>query len=159
MPYEAPAGGQEIRFTLGGAAAEKLAVLGDEEIEIGADGTFTLTVAEGQRELSFQIAALEDVDIDEALTLSAQLVALVDGVEVATHLEHEELELALHAEDEAAPAGGMELHGDWGLKLFPSFNADGTPILDAERQSGFPHPLRSALSAVHQPGTRPERPA
>ena len=137
LPYEAPAGGQEIRFTLGGDAAEKLAVLGDKEIEIGADGTFTLTVAESQRELSFQITALEDMDIDAALTLSAQLVDLVDGVEVATHLEHDELKLALHAEDEAAPAGGMELHGDWGLKLYPSLNADGTPMLDANGNQVF----------------------
>jgi Ca2+-binding RTX toxin-like protein len=137
LPYEAPAGGQHIRFTLGGAAAEKLSVLADEESEIGADGSFTLTVAEGQRELSFQITALEDVDIDETLTLSAQLIALVDGAQVATHVEHEELKLALHAQDETAPAGGMELHGDWGIKLYPSLTADGTPILDANGNQVF----------------------
>ena len=153
LPYEAPAGGQQVQFTLGGAAADKLAVLADEEIEIGAEGTFTLTVAEGQRELSFQITALEDVDIDEGLTLSAQLVALVDGVEVATHVEREELKLALHAEDEAAPAGGMELHGDWGLKLYPSLTADGTPILDENGNQVF----HTRMDVRYPPFTNLER--
>ena len=137
LPYEAGADGQAIRFTLGGEAADKLKVLGGEERDLAADGTFTLTVPEGQREISFAIAALEDVDGDAAFPLSAQLVALVDGVEVATHLEHEELELALDADDETAPAGGMEYRGDWGLKLFPSFNPDGTPLLDKDGNQVF----------------------
>lgn len=132
LPYEAGPGGQAIGFTLGGGAADKLKVLGSDESELAADGTFTLTVAEGQREISFAIAALEDVDDDAAFTLSAQLIAVVDGVEVPTHLAHEELELALDAVDETAPAGGMEYRGDWGLKLYPSTNPDGNVLLDED---------------------------
>jgi Ca2+-binding RTX toxin-like protein len=129
LPYEAGAGGQKIRFQLAGAAADKLTVW-DEEIELDADGAFVLTVAEGQRVLSFAVAASEDVDNDEVLTLSATLVTLVDGTEVATHLPHEEATLTLDGQDESAPSGGLELHGDWGLKLYP-VTYDGQPILDS----------------------------
>ena len=31
----------------------------------------------------------------------------------------------------------MEYHGDWGLKLFPSFNPDGTPLLDKDGNQVF----------------------
>ena len=128
LPYEAGIGGQRIRLDLGGVAVEKLSVLGNgEEVELDTDGVFTLTVAQGQREISFSVAALADLDADETLTLSAQLVNATDQ---ATHQPHDELTLTLDAENETAPAGGMEYHGDWGLKYYPAFNEDGSPMLD-----------------------------
>lgn len=145
LPYEAGIGGQRIRLDLGGVAVEKLSVLGNgEEVELDTDGVFTLTVAQGQREISFSVAALADLDADETLTLSAQLVNATDQ---ATHQPHDELTLTLDAENETAPAGGMEYHGDWGLKYYPAFNEDGSPMLDdngehvhyAKRDERYPH--------------------
>jgi Ca2+-binding RTX toxin-like protein len=98
LPYEAGESGQRIKLDFEGAAADKLSVFADgEEVNVDASGTFTLTVVEGQREVSFEIASLEDVDADQTLRLSAQLV---DAAGEATHLEHEELALALDAVDE-----------------------------------------------------------
>jgi Ca2+-binding RTX toxin-like protein len=127
LPYEAGEGGERIRFKLAGTAADKITAI-DEEVELDADGTFTFTVAEGQREVSFGLWAREDIDADATLTLSA---TLVDESDLATHLEHDEATVTLGARDEAAPAGGMELHGDWGLKLYPITYSDGTPVLDS----------------------------
>ena len=130
LPYEASEGGQRIKLNLEGAAADKLKVYaGEEEVELQADGVFTLTVAEGQREVSFESFALEDVDADATLQVSAQLVSLVDGSELATHQERQELVLSLDAEAETA-AGGLEYRGDWEVKYYPRLNPDGTPAVD-----------------------------
>jgi Ca2+-binding RTX toxin-like protein len=115
LPYEAGQGGQRIRLELAGAAAELLVYVGGEEVELGAEGEFSLTVSEGQREISFEVFALEDVDADETLMLSAQLV---DAAGEGTHLEHEELSLTLAAVLEQAPQGGREIRGDWAAKFF-----------------------------------------
>jgi Ca2+-binding RTX toxin-like protein len=95
LPYDAGAGGQHIAFRLSGAAASKLGILLDADgIAVGVDNEFDLLVPEGAREITFGIRALQDIDLDETLTISAQLV---DASGVATHHSHIELNLAFDA--------------------------------------------------------------
>ena len=114
LPYDAGSGGQRVKLTLGGGAADKLAVLDQaDEVALGADGVFTLVVPEGRKELSFSLQAKSDIDSGATLELSAQLV---DAADVATHLEHVELNLALDGVDEAPPVTAREIRGDWAAK-------------------------------------------
>jgi hypothetical protein len=116
LPYEAGVGGQRVRLELTGAGAEDLSVLAaGEHIELETGGTFTVTVAEGQREASFSIVADADLDADATLTLRA---TLVNAAGEATHLEHEEATIALDSEMESAPTGGREIRGDWAPKPY-----------------------------------------
>jgi Ca2+-binding RTX toxin-like protein len=128
LPYEAGTGGQRVALELSGVGVEQLSVNSDgEEIALDADGGFTLTLGEGQREATFSLVAGADFDAGATFALSAQLV---NAAGEATHLAHEEASITLNAEVEIPPAGGMELHGDWGLKLYPLTYPDGTPRLD-----------------------------
>ncbi len=98
LPYEAASGGQHISFRLTGAAASKLSVLLDADpIAVGVDAEFDLLIPEGSREITFGLQAMQDVDIDETLGISAQLV---DALGVATHQSHLELNLTLDADVE-----------------------------------------------------------
>ena len=95
LPYDAGSGGQRVKLTLAGSAADKLTLLDHaDEVALGADGAFTLVVPEGRKELSFGLWAKEDIDAAETLELKAQLTELVGGEEVATHFEHVELNLS-----------------------------------------------------------------
>ena len=114
LPYDAGSGGQHVRLTLGGGAADSLALLDQaDEVALGADGVFTLVVPEGRKELSFGLRAKGDIDAGATLELSAQLV---DAGDVATHLAHVELNLALDGIDEAPPVTAREIRGDWAAK-------------------------------------------
>jgi Ca2+-binding RTX toxin-like protein len=116
LPYEPGAGGQRVRLELGGIGVEHLSVLVDgEQIELEAEGSFTLMVAEAQREATFSLVAGADLDADATLTLSAQLV---NAAGEATHLEHEEAQIGLDAEVEIPPEGGREIRGDWAPKSY-----------------------------------------
>jgi Ca2+-binding RTX toxin-like protein len=116
LPYEAGAGGQRVKLTLAGGAADKLALLDHaDEVALGADGAFMLVVPEGRRELSFGLWAKEDVDAGAALQLSAQLV---DAEDAPTHFEHIELNLALEGVLETPPVTGREIRGDWAPKPY-----------------------------------------
>ena len=84
-----------------------------DEVALGADGVFTLVVPEGRKELSFSLQAKGDIDAGATLELSAQLV---DAADVATHLEHVELNLALDGVDETPPITSREIRGDWAAK-------------------------------------------
>ena len=120
LPFEAGEGGQRVKLELAGKGAELLSVLaGGEEIELDPDGSFTLTVAEGQREATFALFAAADVDNDETLVLSA---TLVDAAGEATHRTHEEARIALDGEMETAPVGGREIRGDWAPKPYTDPN-------------------------------------
>ena len=120
LPYGAGEGGQRVKLKLAGTGAELLSVLaGGEEIELDTDGSFTLTVAEGQREATFALLAAADVDTDETLVLSA---TLVDAAGEATHRTHEEARIALDGELETAPVGGREIRGDWAPKPYTDPN-------------------------------------
>ncbi len=111
LPYDAGAGGQRVKLTLAGDAADKLAVLDHaDEVALGADGAFTLVVPEGRKELSFSLWAKDDVDAAAMLELSAQLV---DADDEATHFGHLELNLALDGVDETLPVAAREIRGDW----------------------------------------------
>jgi Ca2+-binding RTX toxin-like protein len=116
LPYEAESGGQRVRLQLAGTGVEEVSVLADDaQIELEADGSFTLTVTEGQREATFSLVAGADFDADANLTLSAQLV---NAAGEATHLEHEEAQIGLDAEVEIPPGGGREIRGDWAPKPY-----------------------------------------
>ncbi|MCW2573473.1 MAG: hypothetical protein JWO88_3531, partial [Frankiales bacterium] len=63
LPYDAQAGGQRIRLSLAGAAANTFKlVLGGAETPLGVDGSFSLRIKEGQRAVSFGLRAKDDVD-------------------------------------------------------------------------------------------------
>jgi hypothetical protein len=101
LPYAAGNRGQRIRLTLAGGSAEAFTVLSQSKtIDLGADGRFELSVNAGERQVTFALWAMDDVDSDETLTLKAQLV---DAEGTPTHSEHQELTLTLDAEDEPAP--------------------------------------------------------
>ncbi|MFZ1908790.1 MAG: calcium-binding protein, partial [Burkholderiales bacterium] len=117
LPFDAGSGGQRVRLTLAGGAADRLALLDQaDEVALGADDVFTLVVPEGRSELSFSLRAQGDIDAGATLELKAQLVQLADGVELATHNEHVELELALEGVDEVIPVTTREIRGDWAPK-------------------------------------------
>ncbi|HEX7053194.1 MAG TPA: putative Ig domain-containing protein [Burkholderiales bacterium] len=140
LPYEAAAGGQRIRLDLAGADLGGLSVLADgEAVDIGADGTFTVTVPEGSREATIEIAALADLDADREFTLSA---TLVNAAGEATHLEHEEARISLDAVDEAPGTTVREIRGDWAPFTDPQ---TGAPLFQDDgfgniaRQPGVPN--------------------
>lgn len=116
LPYEAGAGGQNVRLRLNGNAVDELVVLlGGEEIELDAGGGFTVSVAEGQREATFSIVASADIDSEGALQVVAQLV---DSSGVGTHESLEAASVTLTGEAEGPPLGGREIRGDWAPKLY-----------------------------------------
>jgi len=101
LPYAAETGGQHIAFRLEGTAAGKFTVLLDADpIVVGADHEFDLVVDEGRREVTFGLLTNADVDADETLAISAELI---DAGGNATHQSHLELNLALDAVSETAP--------------------------------------------------------
>lgn len=98
LPYAVGEDGQRIRLQLNGSAADRFLVLDHgDALEIGSDGFFELTVPVGRREIAFSLWAEEDVDTNETLGLSAQLVDIEGN---PTHLAHLELNLALDATEE-----------------------------------------------------------
>ncbi|MGI8895007.1 MAG: calcium-binding protein [Casimicrobiaceae bacterium] len=100
LPYEAGTGGQRVKLTLGGIAADQFEVLRDATpIDIAPDGAFTLTLDEGRRQIAFGLRAAADIDVDETLTLTAQLV---DAAGEPTHQSHLEVNLAFDATVETA---------------------------------------------------------
>ncbi len=100
LPYAAGEGGQHIAFRLGGAASSRFKVLlAADELVLGPDGEFDLVVEEGSRQVTFSLVTHQDVDVDESLQLSAQLV---DATGVATHQSH--LEVAIEFDAVAEPA-------------------------------------------------------
>lgn len=159
LPYEAGAGGQRIKLSLGGTAASMLSVLeGTGEVALGSDGLFTLQVPEGRRELSFELLATQDIDAAATLQLSAQLV---DATDVPTHLEHIELNLAVAAMDETVPETAREIRGDWAPRSYvdPATGATSYKYDDLgniERDPDMPNssfkqldPLKGSTEADH----------
>jgi hypothetical protein len=95
LPYEAGDGGQRIRLSLSGVALDKLSVLSDG-VEVPLEnGEFTLTVAQGRKQVSFAIQADDDLTESGAVSVSA---TLVDAAGVATHQTHLEANLQLQHE-------------------------------------------------------------
>ena len=120
LPYEADEGGQRITLEILGAVGDEISVLtGGEEVTLGPDGTFTITVAEGQREATFAIVAGADLDADQVVSLSA---TLTNASGEPTHQRHDEATLTLDGETESAPAGGREIRGDWAPKEYTDPN-------------------------------------
>ncbi len=149
LPYEAGVGGQRIRLNVTEADANGLLVLSSgETVELDADGTFTITVAEGSRDATLEIAAFEDIDAGAAFTLSA---TLLNAAGEATHLEHEEAWIALDARVETPPVTAREIRGDWA----PYTDAQGAPLWtddgfgNVQRQPGVPN-----LSGFSEPDNK-----
>ncbi len=101
LPYDAGAGGQRIKLTLGGPNVDQFEVSRDgNAITLDASGAFELVVPEGSREVVFALDAARDIDVDETLSLTAQLL---DAAGNPTHQSHLELNLAFDAQVEAPP--------------------------------------------------------
>ncbi len=98
LPYAAGKDGQRIRLQLTGSAAGAFdAVATSGLFPLGADGSFEIVIHEGQKQATFALAELRDVDASETLGLSATLLGS-DGV--PTHGQHLEVNLTLAAVDE-----------------------------------------------------------
>jgi hypothetical protein len=108
LPYEAGEGGQHVKVKLDGANANNFRVIAGDEIPV-VNGEFELDIAEGHREISFNLQERGDVDADSTLTLSA---TLVDADGIPTHQTHLEANLMLDATEE----GGIDgLHSTFAL--------------------------------------------
>lgn len=143
LPYDAAAGGQPIELTLAGVDSGKLSVVADgDPVESAADGTFTVTVAEGSRQATIEIAAFADFDSGREFTLSATLVSAAGQ---ATHLQHEEAHIALEARNEAPPPTVREIRGDWAPYFDPLTGAPQIFLDDGfgnmQRQPGVPNTI------------------
>src|SRR6266542_4323091 len=131
LPYDAAAGGQHISFQLTGSAASKLEVLIDADpLVVGPDNEFDLLVPESSRQITFGLRTAQDVDVDETLGISAQLV---DSSGNATHQSHLELNLALDATVESSTT--------------PTNVIAGTTLDDNRLSTGGRHPLVGTSAA------------
>ncbi len=103
LPFEAGVGGQKLHLALNGTNANTF-VLRTGELELTPEGNhFTLTIPEGQRNLTVGLRAKQDVAISSTLNVTA---TLVDANNNPTH------ETGLEATIALADTGGL---------------ADGTP--------------------------------
>jgi Ca2+-binding RTX toxin-like protein len=95
LPYAADVGGQRVSLALSGPSSSSF-VLASENGPVAAetDGTYSLFVAQGRREIALSIRTRSDVDVDSTLTLSAQLT---NDAGTATHQRHDELALVFDA--------------------------------------------------------------
>jgi Ca2+-binding RTX toxin-like protein len=82
LPYEAGPGGQRLQLTLSGPNASAFVIRTDGAELTGQNGTFTLIVPEGQRQLVIGIHAKHDVTASGSVTGT---VTLLDALEQATH--------------------------------------------------------------------------
>ncbi|MCC7276255.1 MAG: hypothetical protein IT561_26550, partial [Alphaproteobacteria bacterium] len=95
LPFAADTNGQRIAFQLTGNAVSKFEVLQyADPLPVDVNGRFELVVPEGSREVTFGLHAMQDIDVDEALSLSAQLLA---NAGTATHQPHVEVTVAFDA--------------------------------------------------------------
>lgn len=97
IPYAAGKDGQKFKLNLAGSAAYAFDVY-IKGMKLPGNATeFELTIEAGKREATFTLFALRDVDADETLGLTAQLV---DSSGQPTHQSHLELNLAFDATEE-----------------------------------------------------------
>jgi len=109
IPYEAGQNGQRVKLALTGAGANNYEILSEGGVvPLAADGTFELSIPNGEREVVFGLRAAKDVDSDATLTLSAQLADVNDN---PTHHQHAEVSLAIHGVVESAPSVGPTIAG------------------------------------------------
>lgn len=95
LPYAAGTGGQRIKLQLTGSAVSAFdAVATSGLFPLGVDGSFEVIIHEGQKQATFALAELRDVNVSETLGLTATLLGS-DGV--PTHGQHMEVNLALAA--------------------------------------------------------------
>ena len=99
LPYAAGEGGQRIRLQLTGSAAGAFDVVATSgAYPVGPDGTFDLLIHEGQKQITFALAELRDIDVSETLGLNATLIGAND---TPTHASHLEVNLSLAAVNES----------------------------------------------------------
>ena len=95
LPFAAGVGGQAIQLKLNNLGANNVLVMAHSQELTPQDGTVTLLVSEGQRQLVFALKA-PDVSADTTLTVSA---VLVNGSGLATHAERQEATVTLISTD------------------------------------------------------------
>lgn len=79
LPFAAGTGGQRVSLQLQGPQANHLSVsAGNDVQDLGANGTFELTVSEGDDQLYFSLIADNEVTGDATVILSATLVGADD---------------------------------------------------------------------------------
>ncbi|MBW7900200.1 MAG: hypothetical protein H3C26_01900 [Rhodocyclaceae bacterium] len=110
LPYATGEAGQRVKLTLAGANADAFTLIYQgQRVDLGTDGIFEVTVKADEQSLAFGLWAKDDVDADGTLTVKAQLL---DAEGNATHKEHAELTLALHARDESVSDYARTIVGD-----------------------------------------------
>ncbi len=97
LAYEAAEGGQKVRLDLSGVATDRLTVWSEGAEVPVADGAFTLTVAEGRRQVVFALEAAEGTAAGGSVSISA---TLVDEDGLATHQTDIEANVALAVQDQ-----------------------------------------------------------
>jgi len=104
LPFDAGPGGQKVLLKVSGPNVATLRLLVGTEVP-NVNGTFTVTVPEGTRQLILAFTQQSDLDSDSVLELKAQFV---DANGNPTHEEHLEATLTLdgEAEVEIAEAPG-----------------------------------------------------
>jgi len=98
LPYEAGEGGRKVKLELQGSGADKLTVLSDGVVVPVTNGVFTLTIAEGRKQVAFALEAANDLGANGLVAISA---TLVNAEGVPTHQTHLEANLTLTHEDQS----------------------------------------------------------
>lgn len=132
LPYAAGSDGQKVQFELAGEEVESFSVqVNNEEIDIGSDGHFDVTIEEGKTGVSFVLKQVDDVDTDQILTLRATLCDANGNPLQATH---DELKISLDAtaeSDDPAPSitinGDIKPYSDKDFSLYFWHNPEGQP--------------------------------
>lgn len=115
LPFEAGTGGQRLQLTLGGPNASAFVIRTDGTELTGQNGTFTLTIAEGQKQLVIGLQAKHDVSVSSSLTVTA---TLLDEMGQATHAASVEANVVLA--DTGTLADGTAPIIDYGANGFPT---------------------------------------
>jgi Ca2+-binding RTX toxin-like protein len=104
LPYSAGSGGQKVLLRTTGGDTDKIRLNAGADVP-NVNGTFTVTVPEGSKQLVLAFVEVGDIDADSAVEINAQLV---DAEGNPTHQEHLEATLTLHGVTEPE---GMEAPG------------------------------------------------
>ncbi len=97
LPYETGPDGQKVNVQVAGSDLDRLSVLSNGVLVPITDGAFTLTIAEGRKQVAFALEAASDLGASGSVSISA---TLVNAGGVATHQTHLEANVSLVHEDE-----------------------------------------------------------
>ncbi|MEO8186564.1 MAG: hypothetical protein ABI580_04280, partial [Burkholderiaceae bacterium] len=100
LPFNAGPGGQKVLLRASGPNEVTLRLMARTEVP-NDNGTFTVTIPEGSRQLALAFSQHGDIDDDSTLEIRAQLINASGN---PTHAEHVEFTLTLDGESEVAIA-------------------------------------------------------